>query len=438
MPQHLASGNNSEIERLYRLDYGDPGEFWFRMIGTLVGAGIIWLYTGWMLTWVWVGTYFILQLAFFLFLTAKLKNATRTDVRVAHVIFPLILASFIWMPILMITSPDDVISVSGFSILSGVIVFVVRRSEEYLKLMLVEIAILSVFLGVGVLVILSRYDDPLAWLGLIFGTGTLVFYVTQAAVIVRRQRMKADEIAVRTRQAEKLEAIGKLAGGVAHDFNNLLTVILGNLDLLKEIENQKVRAELLEDARSATLRGAAVVRQLLAYARQTDGTPRVMDVGILLQSVETLCRTFIPAPVSLAVTLPPKAMSVTVDDALFVTAMLNIIKNSVDAIEGHGRISVSAALRHVAQPLQCIAGQSLPAGHFVTITVTDTGTGIPPNLMDRVADPFFTTKAVGKGSGLGLSMVAGFAIKARGGLEIQSSPNGTVVSVSLPAVMPSA
>jgi two-component system, cell cycle sensor histidine kinase and response regulator CckA len=434
MRQHFASDNNREIERLFRLDYGDVGEFWFRMVGSLLGAGVIWLYTGWILAWVWIGAYAALQLAFFLFLRAKLKNATPTDVLVAHAIFPFMLASFIWMPILMITSPDDVLSVSGFTVLAGVIVFVVRRSEEYLKMMLFEIAVLTVCLGVGVAVILARYENPLAWLGLIFGMLTLIFYVTQASVIVRRQRIRADEIAVRSSQAEKLEAIGKLAGGVAHDFNNLLTVILGNLDLIKEVEDPELRAELLDNARSATLRGAKVVRQLLAYARQTDSTPQVVDASDLLRSIETLCRTFIPESISLRVSLPPKAMSVTVDDPLFVTAMLNLIKNGVDAIEGRGRITVAATSRHLLKPLKCTGGQMLPVGDFVAFEVADTGNGIPPDILGRVTDPFFTTRAVGKGSGLGLSMVAGFAIQSGGGLEIQSSEKGTVVSILLPAM----
>jgi signal transduction histidine kinase len=434
MQQHNAPGTNKEIERLYRLDYGDLGEFWFRMIGSLLGAWIIWLYTGWILAWVWVGAYATLQLAFFLFLRAKLKSASPTEILIAHAIFPSLLISFIWMPILMITSPDDVLSVSGFTILSGVIVFVVRRSEEYLKMMLFEIAILTVCFGVGVAMILARYENPLAWLGLIFGALTLVFYVTQAAFIVRRQRMRADEIAVRTSQAQKLEAIGKLAGGVAHDFNNLLTVILGNLDLIKEVKDPEVRADLLEDARSATLRGATVVRQLLTYARQTEGSPKAVDSVSLLRSVETMCRTLVPESIALIVSYPAKTMNVVVDEALFVSAMLNLIKNGVDAIEHPGQITVTAASRHLVEPLKCTTGQLLPAGHFVQFAVADSGIGIPPDLLDRVADPFFTTKAVGKGSGLGLSMVAGFAMQMGGGLEIQSGGEGTVVSMLLPAV----
>jgi two-component system, cell cycle sensor histidine kinase and response regulator CckA len=434
MKQRMPSENAKEIERLYFLDYGDMGEFWFRMIGSLLGACIIWLYTGWILAWVWVGVYATLQLAFFLFLRAKLKSASRTDVQLAHLIFPLLLVSFIWMPILMITSPDDVLSVSGFTILSGVIVFVVRRAEEYLKMMLFEIALLAVCLGVGVAVILARYENPLAWLGLIFGALTLVFYVTQAAIIVRQQRLRADEIAVRTGQAQKLEAIGKLAGGVAHDFNNLLTVIIGNLDLMKEVKDPEVRADLLEDAKLAALRGATVVRQLLTYARQTEGTSKALDASDLLRSVEAMCRTLIPESISLLVSFPSKRMAVVVDDALFVTAMLNLIKNSVDAIDKSGHVTLSANSRLVAKPIKCVSGQVLPAGSYVEFVVADTGMGIPSDVLDRVADPFFTTKAVGKGSGLGLSMVAGFTMQMGGGLEIQSDEGGTVVAVLLPTL----
>lgn len=424
---------NKEIERLYRLDYGDVGEFSFRMAGSLVGAGIIWLYTGWMLAWIWVAAYTILQLAFFLFLRSKLKRASRSDVLMAHAFFPLLLVSFIWMPILMITSPDDVLSVSGFTILSGAIVFVVRRSEEYLEMMLFEIAVITVCLGIGVAVILARYDNPLAWLGLIFGTSTLIFYVTQAAIIVRRQRIRADEIAARTSQAAKLESIGKLAGGVAHDFNNLLTVILGNLDMIREVKDPQVTEELLDNARSAALRGAKVVSQLLTFARQKEGTPHSVGASALLQSVELMCKTFIPVSVSLQVNLPPQTMSIVVDEALFITAMLNLIKNSIDAIERGGQVTVTAASRNLAKPLQCISGRLLPIGHFVEFVVADTGNGIPPEILSRVADPFFTTKIVGKGSGLGLSMVAGFAIQAGGGVEIKSSMEGTAVSIFLPA-----
>jgi two-component system, cell cycle sensor histidine kinase and response regulator CckA len=280
-----------------------------------------------------------------------------------------------------------------------------------------------------VTVILARYTNPLAWLGLAFGASTLIFYVTQTAVIVRRQRIRADELSVRTMHAEKMEAIGKLAGGVAHDSNNLLSVILGDLDLTIEIKDDDTRQQLLHDARSATLRGASVVRQLLTYARQTESTPQVTDAAVLLGSVETMCRTLIPATVTLTIATPQLPMSVAVDDALFITAILNFIKNGIDAIEGAGRIDLTVKPLKLTKPKLSSAGQTMSA-----FTVTDSGPGIPADTLSRVFDPFFTTKPVGKGSGLGLSMVAGFAVQSGGGTEIKSSEGGTGVSLQLPDV----
>jgi len=117
-------------------------------------------------------------------------------------------------------------------------------------------------------------------------------------------------------------------------------------------------------------------------------------------------------------------------------AMLNLIKNGVDAVGGAGQIIVTGAARRLDAPLKCAAGQSLAVGDYVAFSVVDTGPGIPDGDMDRVTDPFFTTKGVGKGSGLGLSMVAGFALKSGGGLQITSSPLGAVVTILLPDATP--
>lgn len=179
-----------------------------------------------------------------------------------------------------------------------------------------------------------------------------------------------------------------------------------------------------------------MVRQLLIYARQTDGAPRLVDSATLLASVEALSRTLVPLSVTLDVQTPADAQMVRVDEALCVTALLNLIKNGVDAVEGVGQIRVQAVARVLTVPSRCAAGQSLPAGEYVAFTVTDTGPGIPDGNMHRVTDPFFTTRPVGKGSGLGLSMVAGFAVKSGGGLLISSSSTGAAVTILLPRVTP--
>jgi len=434
MAKTVTADSTKEIERLFQLEFADVGEVGVRFIGSLIAASFIWLYVGWSSAWVWIGTYLVLMMVYFLFLRTKLDGARAVDVLLAQIIFATVLLSYLWMPILMISSSDDALAASGFCILFCIIIFTVRRAEKHSAVMVIEIASVSSCLCAGTVSILARYDNPLVWIGLVIAPTTVIFYLIQAATILRRQRLISIEIAARTSQAQKLEAIGKLAGGVAHDFNNLLTVILGNLDLIREVEDPMARDELLTEARTAALRGAKVVRQLLTYARQTDGTPRVIAASDLLRSVEALCRTLVPASISLKATLQSKEVFVCVDDALFVAALLNLIKNGVDAIEGPGEISVSAVSRHLVKSLHSATGQSLPAGHFVVFSVADTGHGISATDLDRVTDPFFTTKVVGKGSGLGLSMVAGFVMESGGSLEIQSGSKGTVVSILLPEV----
>lgn len=436
MPAENGADHIREIDRLYRLDFAEVAEVSLRLSGTVVGAGVIWVYTGWLFVWAWPAVYLVLYLGYFLFLRAKLRTARATDVLIAQAVFPVIVASYLWMPVIMIASTDDALSVSGFCIMACVIIFIVRRSEQYLEMTLAEIGVVAIGLLAAAAAILSRYDNPLAWVGLIFAIATLVAFLTQGAFIVRRHRLRADEIVARTSQAQKLEAIGQLAGGVAHDFNNMLTAVLGNLDLIEEVDDPVLRQELLAEARAAAQRGAQVVRQLLIYARQTDGAPRQVQTSSLLGSVEALCRTLVPSSVALSVRPPSERLSVRADEALLMAALLNLIKNGVDAVEGAGEIIVTGAARRLDAPLKCAAGQSLAAGDYVAFSVADTGPGIPDGDMDRVTDPFFTTKAVGKGSGLGLSMVAGFALKSGGGLQITSSPLGAVVTILLPAATP--
>lgn len=428
------ASHSREIERLYLLEFEGMDELAFRMIGSLVGALIIWQFTGWVSAWVWIGSYAAFQFAYLMFLRSRRGRARALDVRIAQIIFPLLLASYIWMPIRMIAAQNDALSVSGFCILACVIIYIVRRSEQYLGMTLVEIGVLAAGLLIGMIAILLRHEVMVGRLGLMFAYLTLILYLLQGAFIVRRQRLRADEVAERTRQAQKLEAIGKLAGGVAHDFNNMLTAVIGNLDLIEEVEDPALRTELLAEARAAAQRGAQVVRQLLAYARQTDGNPRPLVVADLLKSVEALCKTLVPTSVAFTVQPAEDRLVVHVDESLLVAALLNLIKNGVDAVEGSGRITVSGSARRLSEPMACLAGQTLPTGTFLALAVADTGPGIPEEILHRVTDPFFTTKAVGKGSGLGLSMVTGFASRSGGGLEILSSAQGTTATLLLPVM----
>ncbi|CAN5231178.1 hypothetical protein BH10PSE2_BH10PSE2_17400 [soil metagenome] len=236
--------------------------------------------------------------------------------------------------------------------------------------------------------------------------------------------------------AQRMEAVGRLTGGVAHDFNNLLTVVIGALDLiLKSPDNAARRKKLGEAALAAARRGEGLTHQLLAFSRRQALRPQAVDLNALIQESEPLLRRAVGEAVEYRTKLRRGGARVSVDPAQFEAALLNLMVNARDAVgsRNKGRITV--------QTMSCEvdAGDviDLAAGRYVCVTVSDNGAGMDGATMTRVFEPFFTTKAVGKGTGLGLSQVYGFARQSGGGVHITSSlGRGTEIRLYLPPLDP--
>lgn len=235
------------------------------------------------------------------------------------------------------------------------------------------------------------------------------------------------------RQAQRMEAVGQLTGGIAHDFNNLLTVILGNAEILLErldldSEMQPIAAMTL----AAAERGAALTSRLLAFSRQQTLNPRVIDVHELLLGLGALIRRALDERVALALTTSSGLWPALIDSAQLETAVLNLCLNARDAMPLGGRVTIATS-NFTTPGERTAAGCDLAAGDYVLIEVSDNGTGMAPDVIARAFEPFFTTKDVGKGSGLGLSMVYGFAKQSGGHVSIESEPDeGTSVRVYIP------
>ncbi|MET0339335.1 MAG: PAS domain-containing protein [Caulobacter sp.] len=230
-------------------------------------------------------------------------------------------------------------------------------------------------------------------------------------------------------QAQKLEAVGQLTGGVAHDFNNLLTVVIGALDIvLKNPEDSRRRERLVEAAMSAARRGERLTQQLLAFSRRQPLRPEVLHADALITELEPLLRRAIGEAVTLELDLKAENCAARIDASQFEAALLNLSVNARDAAP-HGRIVIGT---------ECIdepPTSDLPAGKYLRIFVRDDGEGMDADTARRVFEPFFTTKPVGKGTGLGLSQVYGFAKQSGGGVMIDSAPGeGATVSLLLPVV----
>ncbi|MBB4040235.1 PAS domain S-box-containing protein [Microvirga flocculans] len=233
-------------------------------------------------------------------------------------------------------------------------------------------------------------------------------------------------------QAQKMEAVGQLTGGVAHDFNNLLTIIVNSLDLLSRNTRDARDMRLIESAQHAAQRGAKLTQQLLAFSRRQPLQPALHNPNTLIEGFEAILRRACGELVGMQLSLAPRIRPVSVDGPQFEAALLNLIVNARDAMPEGGELKIATANVTLSEADRASSG--LEPGHYISVTVEDTGSGMTPEVLSRVFEPFFTTKDVGKGTGLGLSQVYGFVTQSGGHIKIESTPGrGTSVVLLLPA-----
>ncbi len=235
------------------------------------------------------------------------------------------------------------------------------------------------------------------------------------------------------REAQKMQAIGQLTGGIAHDFNNLLTVILGNLELTRaRLDGDHLLLSRIERATWAAQRGAALTGQLLAFARKQPLAPAPIDLATTVQDLIPMLRRTIGEHIDLRYVETAGAWPAMADPAQLESALLNLALNARDAMPDGGRLTIELANK-VLDEAYARSHAEVTAGDYAMVAVSDTGHGMPPEVLARVFEPFFTTKPDGKGTGLGLPMVFGFIKQSGGHINIYSEPGeGTTVRLYLP------
>ncbi|WP_207553499.1 PAS domain S-box protein [Teichococcus deserti] len=254
-------------------------------------------------------------------------------------------------------------------------------------------------------------------------------FVASGRDITERARLEEQ-----LRQSQKMEAVGQLTGGLAHDFNNLLTGVTGSLELLQIRVSQGRLGELdrfIGAAQGAANRAAALTHRLLAFSRRQTLDPKTVRPNRLIAGMEELVQRTVGPAIDLRAELAPDLWPILCDPNQLENALLNLCINARDAMPEGGRLTIRTANLELDE--RAGLGRDLAPGPYVSISVSDTGTGMTPEVMARAFDPFFTTKPLGQGTGLGLSMIYGFAKQSGGQVRIRSAPGqGTVLTIDLP------
>jgi PAS domain S-box-containing protein len=282
-----------------------------------------------------------------------------------------------------------------------------------------------------------RYFAPRRGVEIVYDADHAPLYDRNGAIIgavcIVRETTEHYRMEEMLRQAQKMEAVAQLTGGVAHDFNNLLTAVVGCLDMIATDVKDERLSRLAHIALRAADRGTRLTHQLLSFARRQELKSVVANLDHMLSGMEMLLRQATGETIDLVVEETPLLWSCEIDPTQFKSAVMNLVMNAREAMPAGGRLVLSTA----NLPARDIpSGSDLPAGEYVALTVRDTGEGMSPEVTARAFEPFYTTREVGRGTGLGLSMVYGFAKQSGGGVVIESEPGaGTAVTVYLPRTM---
>jgi len=265
-----------------------------------------------------------------------------------------------------------------------------------------------------------------------------VLYAGREISARKQAEARHRELEAQLRQAQKMEAIGHLTGGIAHDFNNILTGIMGYLTLAGEREAASSDAKLarhLQQAQHGATRAKELIQQMLAFSRAQKGKPRAVSLAPLAEEAVKLLGSSLPATVELRTALEQDLPAVMIDPVQVEQILLNLCINARDAMDGAGKITVGVRLAAQGATPRCASCHKPAAGRYVELAVADSGPGIPPEVLERMFEPFFSTKEVGRGSGMGLAMVHGIVHEHGGHVVVETAPGkGATFRVLLPAL----
>ena len=411
------------VSALKEADFGTPTELILRFSVVLILGAVIAICANLPITWLWLLLYPTTEALYYLQLHRALRQPSQMNMRLAVLAYMVAAATFVAFPMFCVhLSNLTLVAVMAIAQI-GMVLYTCWRPRISKPIAVFDVLMVFGMAGNAVIAFWDITTELWAHFVLTASLLSLAAYYAMTIHRILALHDEWEERRLRAAETMKAEALGRLVGGVAHDFNNILTVVIGNLELHKEVPPGPERDVLLDEAREAALRAARLTGQLLAYGRKAPLTPTVASLQAHVDAVEPLLRRLLPASVALDIRIPASIQYVALDRAQFTAALLNLVSNAADAFDTRrGKIWIKAWLvREDSQQKE------------FALSVIDTAGGLPPEIEADVLEPYFTTKPIGSGSGLGLPMVNGFAEQSGGRLILQNRPGeGLAVTLILP------
>lgn len=427
-----ASNIRSDVLRqMFLAEYGDRTELVLRYSVITIASLALYSYAEQPFLLVWLLAFMLSQVANYLLLARIPSLPSLLHYSACVGFYFLTTIVYCVLPFYLFLFGDKVLAFCGGMGLMTLCVYTLWR-EVPPRISLPFDAIVGWLIALAAMYTFWPMDDALIGRAMIvLVTAAAASYYTLALISVRRNEARLKEAMTRSVESEKMEAIGRLSGGIAHDFNNILTVLRGNLELFDEVDDPDQKRELITEAQIAANRASGLVTQLLSFARRAPLAPRRVEADEIVAELAAMTQRVLPATIEFTVETPAVRLPLLVDPNRLLSAMLNLIINARDAMDGHGRLSLIAEVVDLrVGPMPPIP---LPEGDtFVRLSVADTGPGMSREISANAVEPFFTTKGVGQGSGLGLPSAKGFAEQSGGALDINSEPGSTRVCIYLP------
>ncbi|UWQ97111.1 hypothetical protein K3728_07805 [Rhodobacteraceae bacterium M385] len=421
----------TDLDLLWQSQFGSRTEVWIRCVCIALAGLLFWAYEGALIGPIWSAIYLLGLWSHFVLLRPRTDGSARNRfLCIAN--FGFLSCLYLAMPVYLMIGGHPFLSFCAALAVIAFAVFTLFRSEPPGYVVAFEVTLIWGLVVTAAYAFMPIGATPLEH-GLIAAMCIVLgLYYTMAVAATRKDRKELRLALRRNLEAQKMEAIGRLSGGVAHDFNNILSVVQGSLELYYEVTDEEEKNALVADASAATARASGLVAQLLAFARRAPLEAHPHDAQALVKGLCTLAGRVLPASITLEHQLPEKQVFVLADATRLHAALLNLILNASDAMEGHGKITLAVALKDGPADAAGTRPAESPQNAHVCFRVADNGPGMTPEVSRRAVEPFFTTKSVGKGSGLGLSMTMGFAEQSGGAMRIKTSAAGTTVLLHLP------